>query len=186
MSDDEAFVQLPPAAPKDLAAAIQAAVTDDPDFAAKLRAGATQSVADTPADDATARAFQTLLEVGYLVASADGFAESERESLAALLATVTGSAVDPGTLTLHFMDLDEAVEQLGRRERLARVAADLETSDAVDQAVRLGALVAMADGCLSHSELTVLIELGERTKLSGERIREIVRAAAEGVKGRLA
>ncbi len=186
MAEDTAFVELPDVPPQARAAAIEAALTQDADFAARLCRGASASVADAPSDADTARTFQALLEIGYLVASADGLAEQERASLAALLEAVTGSAVDHGTLTLHFMDLDEAVEALGRRERLARVAADLGDTSAVEEAVRLGALVAMGDGTLSGAELAVLVELGEHGKVAADRICELVTAAANSVKGRLA
>jgi tellurite resistance protein len=186
MPETDAFVALPDAPPAQWQAAIQAALTEDGDFVARLRHGAAESVAETPTDVETARMFQTLLEVGYLVASADGFAASERESLAKLLETVTGAAVDHATMTLHFLDLDEAVEQLGRRERLARVAADLPDVTASEEAVRLAALVALADGRISGAELAVLVELGEHANVTAARIRELVYAAADRVKGHLA
>ena len=134
--------------------------------------------------DASARAFQTVLELGYLVASADGFADAERESLSKLLESITGAALDHATLTLHFLDLDEAVGSLGRRERLARVAADIEGA-AAEEAVSLAALIAIADGQLSASELSVLEELGEHVSLGVERVREIVDDMAQRVEAKL-
>jgi tellurite resistance protein len=186
MSDPDPIVQLPVAEPVRLAAAVFSVVIEDERRAAKLRAGAQQSVADEPADIETARRFQTLLELGYLVASADGFAEEERGSLAALLETVTGAAVDQEILQQHFRDLDDAVATLGRRERIARVAADLEDTETAEEAIGLAAAIAMADGCLTRAEHQVLLELGEHVKVSPERIGTLVQEIAARVEGKLA
>lgn len=184
MSDRDAIVQLPDVEPAQRAAAIHAVATEDGGRAARLKIGARASVSDGNAD-ASARAFQTVLELGYLVASADGFADAERESLSKLLESITGAAVDHATLTLHFLDLDEAVGSLGRRERLARVAADTEGAAAAEEAVSLAALIAIADGQLSASELSVLEELGEHVSLGVERVREIVDDMAQRVEAKL-
>jgi tellurite resistance protein len=173
MSESHAIVELPDVEPARRAAAIHAVATEDGGRAARLHEGARASVADA-GEVATARAFQTTLELGYLVASADGFAKDERETLSRLLESITGAAVDHATLTLHFLDLDEAVEALGRRERLARLAAELDGTAAAEEAVSLAALIAMADGRLSDRELEVLVELGGHVSLGAERVRAIV------------
>ena len=58
----------------------------------QLRAGAEATRGG--ADDQQVRTFQSILELGYLVASADGFADEERRALAALLEQATGAAVN--------------------------------------------------------------------------------------------
>lgn len=146
-----------------------------------IREGARQSAGDAPSDPAIARRFQTLLELGWLVASADGFADSERASLASLLERVVGSALDRATLELHFQDLEDGVERLGRRERLARRAADLDGLEAAEEAIGLVATIALADGVLSDPEHAVLTELGARVGLSAERVGTLVADAARQV-----
>jgi hypothetical protein len=123
MDGPEAVVNLPDADPRRLAEAVRAALAKRGDVATDLQAGASRTMEGDALDDA-ARRFQLFLELGYLVASADGFAEEERSSLAHLLEQVTASAVDHTVLELHFSDLAEGVEQMGRRERLARAAAE--------------------------------------------------------------
>ena len=132
---------------------------------------------EQPDDAATATRFQTLLELGYLVASADGFAEEESASLASLLERVTASAIDRGALQLHFRDLDEAVAAHGRRERTARLAAELDDAAAED-AISLVVTIAMADGKLSEQEHAVLLELGEHLRLPAARLRALIDDAA--------
>jgi len=182
MPDPDAIHELRASDPARLAAAVHTVVLADQERAARLRAGAEQSVAERPTDRAIAVRFQTMLELGWLVASADGFADEERSSLARLLESITGSAVDHGALERHFRDLDAAVAALGRRERLARLAAELDDPVARVEAVRLAALIAMADGRLAAAELGVLVELGAHLSLSADRIRTLVDAVAESVK----
>jgi tellurite resistance protein len=185
MSERDAIVELPDVEPARRAAAIFAVFSQDGARAARLQQGARASVADATVADETARAFQTTLELGYLVASADGFADAERESLSRLLADITGAAVDHATLTLHFLDLDEAVEALGRRERLARAAADIDGTAAAEDAVSVAALIAMSDGRLSAKELEVLVELGGHVALDAERVQAIVHDVAGRVEAEL-
>jgi tellurite resistance protein len=177
----EPIVWLPIADRARLAAAVQAVATEDDARVARLRDGARASMADAPSDPDTARRFQTVLELGYLVASADGFHAEERTALARLLESITGAAVDHDALQLHFRDLDEAVAQLGRRERLARVAADLDDPAAAEEAVGLATLIALSDGRLEEPELDVLVELGQHLQWTPERVREVV----DGVAGRV-
>lgn len=184
MSDAEVVVRLSQAEPARLAAAIESAIAGE--LQARLRAGAEESVRAEPADVAAARRFQTLLELGYLVASADGFADEESNSLASLLERVTSSAIDRAALTLHFFDLEDATQALGRRERLARVAAELEGAGEAEEAIGLVVTIAMADGQLSSLEYAVLNELAEHLKLSPGRLRELVDAAAARIEGGLA
>jgi len=124
--------------------------------------------------------FQTLLEIGYLVASADGFAQEERAMLARLLERLTGSVLSSDVFDLHFRDLEAAVVLLGRWERVARAAADLDR-DHVDEVIRLATLIAMADGRLTEAELDVLVQVGTYTGVAVERIRELVDRTATHV-----
>lgn len=179
------ILQLPDADPAQLAVAIRAVVIEDQAQAARLRAGALQTISDTPEDDgAAARKFQALLEIGYLVASADGLADTERDGLARLLEQLTDSVIDHAALELHFKDLDEAVNALGRRERLGRAAADLADDDR-DGALTFAAAIAMSDGWLDEDEVKVLIELGGHLGIDADRVRELVEAVVHRVEGRL-
>ena len=122
--------------------------------------GAEQS-SGQPEEKAEAAAyFQSLLELGYLVASADGLDEREREMLALLVERITEDRVDRERLLLHLDDLDQISDRLGRSERLIRVAADFEDLLAREEALSFAVLVAMADGELMPEEIRVLLELG--------------------------
>jgi tellurite resistance protein len=165
--------------------AVLALVEEDTERSAWLRAGAASSVADEPIDRDAAQRFQTMLELAYLVASADGFADTERASLSTLLESITGAAVDRATLELHFRDLDDAVAQLGRRERLARAAADLETPEQREDVIAMVAIVALADGQISPPEFEALVELGRHVEIPAARVRAIVDTTAARVKAGL-
>jgi tellurite resistance protein len=184
MSEPDAIVELE-AEPARLAAAVHAVATGDQARAARLRSGAEQSVAAEPSDPATARRFQTVLELGYLVASADGFAAHERTALAQLLESITGKAVEQEVLELHFRDLDEGVAALGRRERLARVAAELENEADRIEALELATLIALADGKLATPELEVLVEAGKHMQLAPTRVLAIVEQLGARVRAKL-
>lgn len=134
----------------------------------------------TPKDGAR---FMAALELGYLAASADGLDDAERVTIAATLERVSGIELDHDAFTAHFADLDEAVASLGRRERLARTAADLETDAARAEAIQFAALVAMADGTLQAPELGVLTEAGAHFAWGADRIRGLVDEAAARVGG---
>jgi tellurite resistance protein len=127
--------------------------------------------------------FVAALELGYLTASADGLDQREREAIAHTLEKVTGIGLDHDSFAAHFADLDDAVAALGRRERLARTAAEFETDDARADAIRFAALVAMSDGTLHEPELVVLVEAGTHFQWDPERIRGLVRDAAARVEG---
>lgn len=154
MADSAVVVQLPPEALKGLPSAIAALVPKDSDR------------------------FIAALELGYLAASADGLDERERHSIATTLEQVTGIGFDHDSFAAHFADLDAAVDMLGRRERLARTAADFETDDARADAIRFAALVAMADGTLHESEMTVLVEAGSHFEWPEDKVRRLVNDAA--------
>jgi tellurite resistance protein len=159
MPDSGVIVQLPEEAVARLSAAIAALVPHDTDR------------------------FLAVLELGYLAASADGLDSKEREALATTLERVTGIGYDHETFAAHFADLDAAVATLGRRERLARTAADLETDDVRDDAIRFAALVAMCDGTLNAPELEVLTEAGTHFKYSADKVRNLVTDVAARVRG---
>lgn len=153
------IVELTPGAVSGLASAISALVPEDP------------------------RAFIAALELGYLAASADGLDASERQMLASILERATKAMIDQAAFNAHFSDLDDTVAALGRRERLARTAADFETDEARANAVRFAALVAMADGFLGDAELGVLHEVGACFAYSAEKIRQLVDDAAAKLGG---
>lgn len=127
--------------------------------------------------------FLAALELGYLAASADGLDAAERESLAAVLEQATGIGYDHAAFAAHFHDLDSSVAMLGRRERLARTAAEYESDAQRADAIRFAALVAMSDGSLHAAELAVLEELGSHFKWSTDRVRDLVTEAAARVRG---
>ncbi len=185
MSDPRPFVALPAADPARLAAAVHKVVTSNGARAARLQAGAAQSVVDRPSDPDSARWFQSLVELGWLVASADGFDPAEQAAMAALLATVTGQAVDHQLLDRHLDDLSDQVAIMGRSQRLARAAAELHDQSAGDDALTFAALVAMADGRLDHVELDALIELGDRLSITAEHVRTLVQSLATDVEANL-
>ena len=128
--------------------------------------------------------FMAALELGYLAASADGLDEAERITIATTLSQVSGIDFDLETFSAHFADLEQAVFALGRRERLARTAADLETEAQRAEAMQFAALVAMADGTLAAPELEVLAEAGTTYfAWSVEKIRGLVDDVAARVGG---
>lgn len=132
-------------------------------------------------DELKARYFQSIIELGYLVASADGFADEERHTLAALLEQATGAAVQRDELELHFKDLDDAVAVLGRRERLRRAAADFDDAVGRSEAIGFTALIAVADGVLGQPEIDALAELGACFELGAAEITDIVEGVAREV-----
>lgn len=159
MADSGVIVQLPGEAVARLATAIATLVPED------------------------SNRFMAVLELGYLAASADGLDASERDALAATLERVTGIGYDHDAFAAHFADLDAAVSALGRRERLARTAAELETDAAREDAIRFAALVAMCDGTLRAPELEVLDEAGTHFRWNAEKVHGLVTDAAARVRG---
>jgi len=177
--------------PERLSAAIRAVLTGAPDAlggrlpsAQHLKEGAEAVTHDQPG--ASSVYFQSLLEIGYLVASADGFAEEERHALAALLEAVLGRAVSHDDLELHFKDLDDAVEILGRRERLRRAAEDFEDGLSRGEALGFAALVAVADGVLAEPEVAALDELGSFLGLEPAEVDSAIDRVVGDIKTRLA
>ena len=159
MSDSAVIVQLPGDAVARLSTAIAALV---------------------PKDEAR---FIAALELGYLAASADGLDTAERDALATTLERVTGSGFDHDAFAAHFADLDNAVAALGRRERLARTAAEFEDEQARTDAIQFAALVAMCDGTLRAEELEVLGEAGAHFSWTAEKVHGLVTDAAARVRG---
>jgi tellurite resistance protein len=159
MADSTVIVQLPTEALPRLPSAIAALVPSDSEH------------------------FMAALELGYLAASADGLDATERESIATTLEKITGIGFDHDTFAAHFSDLDAAVSTLGRRERLARTAAEFDNDDSRANAIRFAALVAMSDGALNTQELVVLEEVGAYFKFDPDRIRGLVTEAAARVGG---
>lgn len=186
MSDPDAVLSLASADPPKLEAAINAAISKRSDLAEQLRRGAADSVSDATEASSTARRFQTLLELGYLVASADGFADEERASLAHLLETVTQAAIDHQVLDDHFQDLDQGVAMLGRPHRLAASAASLDDASSAEEAVVLVTLIALADGVLATPEYEVIEALGSYAGIDASRVRTLVDQVGAEVKEALA
>jgi tellurite resistance protein len=177
--------------PERLSAAIRDVLTGAPDAlggrlpsAEHLRQGAEAVTHDQPGSAAVH--FQSLLEIGYLIASADGFAEEERHALATLLEAVLGRAVSHDDLELHFKDLDAAVEILGRRERLRRAAEDFEDDLGRSEALGFAALVAVADGHLAEPEASALDELGSFLGLEAAEVEAAIDRVVGDIKSRLA
>jgi len=115
------------------------------------------------------------------VASADGFAEQERQALAALLEQATGAAVDRAEIEIHLKDLEDACAMLGRKERLRRAAAEFDDKHGRSEAIGFTALVAVADGTLADAELEALHELGTCFELSPGDVEGIVMAIARDI-----
>jgi len=159
MPDSAVIVQLPPEALPRLSSAIAQLIPGD------------------------RNRFMAVLELGYLAASADGLDARERDAIATTLERVTGIGYDHDAFAEHFADLDAAVAALGRRERLARTAAEFDSDDSRADAIRFAALVAMADGTLHAPELEVLNEAGHHFAWSHERVHGLVTEAAARVRG---
>lgn len=176
--------------PETLSGAVLATLQDAPEALAgclptpnRLKQGAQATTEDRLEEASTY--FQSLLEIGYLVASADGFASEERHALAMLLEHLTGSIVAHDAFELHFQDLDAAVEMLGRRERLRRAAADFEDGIGRGEALGFAALVAIADGKLAEPEEKALLELGTHFGLNEEQVGRAVNSVVERLRARL-
>ena len=142
--------------------------------AARLKFGAQETVKQESDDACAAEYFQSLVELGYLVASADGLAAEEREALARLVEYASGAVVDQEALRRHFRDLDAACETLGRRERLGRVASNFEEACAKEEAMSFATLIAIADGKLAPPEAHVLLELGNHFAFSEREVQVVV------------
>jgi tellurite resistance protein len=149
----------------------------------RLKQGAQATLADQDTD--VSKYFQSMLEVGYLVASADGLADEERHALAELLEAVTGEAVGREVLELHFKDLEDAVQMLGRHERLRRAAADFDDGMSKGEALGFAALVALADGRIGEPEASALKEIGANLGLSADEIDEAIEEVISNVKNQL-
>lgn len=160
---------------------IERAEDEDSPLPTKETLKGAATAAHEASDDDSAWYFQSLLELSYIVASADGFADEERRTLAALLEQVTGAATSSDELTLHFQDLDGAIQMLGKAERLRRAAAQFETDKARAEALSFVTVVAASDGELADAEQGVLDELGSLLSFDGAAVAKIV----QGVLGEL-
>jgi tellurite resistance protein len=196
MPDLGVIRQLPDVGPERLALAVRAALGRQRDAAAptrtvqlpalaRLRAGAAESIKAEAEDARTAEYFQSLLELGYLVASADGLAVEERDALAHLVEHATGAVVSSDVLQLHFADLGATCEALGRRERLGRIAANFDQPGERSEALGFATLVAIADGALTEPERKVLVELGAHFSLSAGQVDEAIEQVAIAIEREL-
>lgn len=168
-----------------LLTALCAAVTGDGPRAVRLRTSASQCVVDEPSDLAAARWFQSLVELAYLVASADGFSPAERASLALLIERATGRTVERELLEQHLAELEVQTDILGRHQRLARAAAEVRDQPSVDDALAFAALVAMADGTLAKPEHDALLELAGHLEIEPVQVRALVAVLVDDVERRL-
>jgi tellurite resistance protein len=139
-----------------------------------MRTGAEETIKEGPSDRRAAEYFQSLLELGYLVASADGLAEAERDALADLVEHATGHVVPHVDLRRHFTVLDQACEALGRHERIGRLASNFEDARAREEALSFAALVAISDGHLGLPEARALLELGECLRFTDREVEEVL------------
>lgn len=137
------------------------------------------------ADEPSSTYFVSILELAYLVASADGFADEERSTLADLLERLTGEAMGHDALELHFKDLADGVEMLGRRERLRRAAEDFADPTRQHEALGFAAVVALADGVLAGPENAALAELGGHFGFSSDEIAKVVGGIVARVRAEL-
>lgn len=112
-------------------------------------------------DGDAARVFRAMLELGYLVAAADGLGEDERGALAALVAEATGARVTPERLAHELDGYAKLEAERGRVARFREVAAELDDFVAREEAMSFVALISIADAVLSHKELRALLEVGE-------------------------
>jgi tellurite resistance protein len=135
-----------------------------------------QGVRATLSDPYEARAtyFQSILEIAYLVASADGFASEERHALSEVLVRVFGHAIGSDVLELHFRDLDDACEMLGRRERLRRAAEDFVDGAYRREVLGFATIVAVADGTLADAEAEALMQVGGYMGFESAQVEQVV------------
>ena len=148
----------------------------------QLRQGAEETLKEADQDVRAAEYFQSLLELGYLVASADGLAAEERAALARLVEQATGSVVRQQQLRQHFDDLDGGAEVLGRHERLARVASNFEDIGSREEAISFAALIAIADGQLAEPETSMLLELGRHFAFSEGQVKAVLSQVVGSIK----
>ncbi len=168
-----------------LLAALCAAVTGDGPRQARLRTGARECVVAEPSDLTAAHWFQSLVELAYLVASADGFSAEERRSLALLIERATSSTVDHELLERHLGELEVQTEVLGRHQRIARAAAEVSSQPSVDDALAFAALVAMADGRLAGPERATLLEIAGHLEIEPAQVDALVDVLVADVEARL-
>ena len=177
------ILQLPEVDPAHLAVVIRAMLAEDLAQADQLRAGAAQSLARADTDETTGR-FLALLDIAYLVASADRLDADEREGILRLFEHLTDSVLERTTLEGHFRELEESTAASSRGERLGAAADDLRDEDR-GNAITFAAAIAMSDGWLGDAELDALIELGGLLSVPADKAREQVELVIQRVEGRL-
>ncbi len=133
-------------------------------------------------DAKAAEYFTSLLEVAYLVASADGLGDDELAAMTELVSHATGAAADKKTVEAYFADAKAASEALGRRERLARAASSFDDFMAREEAMSFAAIISIADGKLDSAEARALLELGEFFELSAGEVQAVVDQVVATVK----
>jgi len=178
------ILQLPEVDPTHLAVVIRGMIAEDLAQAERLRSGAAQSLLRATDTQETTGRFLALLDIAYLVASADGVDADEREGILRLFTQLTDGVLDRESLEHHFHGLDDTIAASTRGERLGAAAADLREEDRAN-AIGFAAAIAMSDGWLGTAELDVLIELGGYLSLPAEKAREQVEQVIQRVENRL-
>ncbi|HUQ02120.1 MAG TPA: hypothetical protein VM261_06460 [Kofleriaceae bacterium] len=132
----------------------------------------------------TTRDFLALLDIAYLVASADRLVGDEREGILRIFEQLADGVLDRDAVEHHFRELDEVRATAGRGERLGAAAGDLRAEDRAG-AIAFAAAIAMTDGWLGEAELAALYELGGHLSIATDKAREQVENVIQRVEGRL-
>lgn len=141
-----------------------------------------EAVSGRGEDAKAAEYFASLLEVAYLVSSADGISDEELQAMTDLVSHATGAAADQETVERYFADAKAASDALGRRERLARAASSFDDFMAREEAMSFAAIISIADGKLGSAEARALLELGEFFELSAGEVKAVVDQVVASVK----
>jgi tellurite resistance protein len=129
-----------------------------------------------------ARFFLAALEMGYLVAAADGVDAREQAALGELISRVTGLALDPATLAGHFRAFDEAARSTSRTARVESITERLRDFVEREEALGFAALVAMADHHFARKEARALIELGEALGFTVGEVQVLLDSLVEAIR----
>lgn len=140
----------------------------------RLENGAEQFVQESPEDAEAARYFAGIVEASYLVAGADGLAETERAALIQLVSEATGRAIDADDLNVLFELFDERVQRDGLEARLVAVADNFDDFMARGEAMSFAVLVAIADGVLAPGEGVALTALGARLGFAAGEVQAVL------------
>jgi hypothetical protein len=143
-----------------------------------LGRGAAQLAAGEVEDPEAARYFRAIVEVCFLVASADGLAEEEKAAVAELIACACGEAFGADKAAALFDAFAALLVAEGLERRLDAVVAELEGYLAREEAMSFAALVAVADRALGDRELAVLVAFGKRCGFSFGEVQALIQQVA--------